>query len=104
MNTVLKLLDDAFSSICVGKPRWVVEVLLVLVASIVIHFSYSVLSTRHERIVKEAHDRAPTQHTGDAVTNGDQSPAVTGNGNDFNYNGSAAPKQHKSEPPRKDKQ
>ena len=40
---------------------------------------------------------------GSASTTGNQSPAVTGNGNDFDYNGATAPKQHKSETPRKDK-
>ena len=81
MDTVLKLLDDAFGSIA-GKPRWVVEVSLLVMAGIAIHFSYSVLSVRHDRIIKEAQDKTATPQStitvGPVTTYGPQSGVTIG--------------------------
>lgn len=79
MDALLKFLDDAFGSLCVGRPRWVIELALLFVAFFVIHFGYSILATRHEHIVAESREKAqPVITVGPVTTYGPQSGVTIG--------------------------
>jgi hypothetical protein len=77
----MQWLDDLFT-ICVGKPRWVVEGVFVVAGIIAIHFGYSLLAARHERLAQAA---SPAQQqiiqTGPITTYGPNAGVSIGGGN-----------------------
>jgi hypothetical protein len=100
-----QMLDDVFDAVA-GRPRWLVEAVALILAFVVIHFGYSILNGRHQRLVEataKAKGSPPSSsststRSGNAYTEADQSPAVTGSENNITY-GSSEATDH--EPPKK---
>jgi hypothetical protein len=74
--------DQLFTAVCVGKPRWAVELCLLIISGALIHFGYSFLNTRHAQSAnaKPSDANAVQQviQTGPIITHGSNSGVVIG--------------------------